>query len=613
MGNTLEAVLLAGALRRVGFRAELDRPVDPLWLVSISGGLATTLGASIGVFCLWSGGLLSEGQWGSAWRAWWLGDLIGVLGAFLLAWGAWRGAGLSALRWAELGAVVVTLVVLGLAAFGLVSSAHIFTPQHYWVFPVLIWAALRFGVRGATLSNVVVGVIAVLGALQAPAPFADQSAGERLFWTQVFVAVFALTGLVLGAAVEAEGRSRRSLQATRAELDARVKSATTQLNEAQRLAQIGSWTWDVASNQVAWSSQLYRNYGLEPDQFAATYEGFLEFVHPDDRAHVKATIGRALEVRQPFDFEHRIVRPTGEIRVLHAKGQVVSDEEGRPVRLVGTGQDITERKRADETRQRLEREQTARASAEDAIQARDDFLSVASHELKTPLTALKLQVQGLLKAAQARQGVPVELVMRLQGLGRQADRLGLLITNLLDLSRITAGRLDLELEEVDLVAVVREAVARAQEELRKTGCALSIDAPEALIGRWDRARLDQVVTNLVLNAAKYGTGRPIEVTVAQGGGAPEPFASFTVRDHGIGIALEDQVRIFERFERAVPSRHFGGIGLGLWIVRRAVESMGGEVSVRSELGNGAEFHVRLPLQPPRMPEAEADAAVQGAP
>ncbi len=146
---------------------------------------------------------------------------------------------------------------------------------------------------------------------------------------------------------------------------------------------------------------------------------------------------------------------------------------------------------------------------------------------------------------------------------------------------------------MDLAALVAEVTDRAAEELRRAGCAVSIDAPPSVIGRWDRTRLEQVVTNLLANAMKYGAEAPIRITIA----ADEAAARLTVQDGGIGVAPGDQERIFQRFERAVSERHYGGFGLGLWIARQVVEAMGGSIRVRSELGEGATFVVELPLAP----------------
>jgi signal transduction histidine kinase len=177
---------------------------------------------------------------------------------------------------------------------------------------------------------------------------------------------------------------------------------------------------------------------------------------------------------------------------------------------------------------------------------------------------------------------------------RQADRLARLITELMDVSRITAGRLHLELEEVDLVTLVRDVVGRLGEDAAKAGSPIELDERSATVtGRWDRLRIEQVVTNLLTNAFKFAAGKPIEVTVAEDG----PLGRIVVADHGVGIAPEDSERIFRRYEQATPAQRHGGLGLGLYIVRQIVEAHGGTIRVESQPGVGSVFTVELPRQP----------------
>jgi signal transduction histidine kinase len=233
--------------------------------------------------------------------------------------------------------------------------------------------------------------------------------------------------------------------------------------------------------------------------------------------------------------------------------------------------------------------------AQQAIQLRDDFLSVASHELKTPLTPLRLQLHLLQKKVEASPaGVPAETVVTtIDRMMRQVSRLARLVDELLDVSRIVAGRLELHPEEVELTVMVKELATQLEPERERTGSTLTIRAEGPIIGFWDRGRFEQLLTNLISNALKYGAGKPIEVNAR----VMDGWVTLTVRDHGIGIAPEDQARIFERFERAVSVRKYGGLGLGLWIVRRIVDAFGGRISVDSEVNAGSCFTVQLPLGP----------------
>lgn len=225
---------------------------------------------------------------------------------------------------------------------------------------------------------------------------------------------------------------------------------------------------------------------------------------------------------------------------------------------------------------------------QEAVAIRDGFISVASHEIRTPLTTLRLQL-SLMQGKRAE--LPEGMNRSLDSIDRQVTRLDTLIEHLLDVSRITSGRLSLDLAEVDLSVVVREACARFRDALAHADCALTLHADTSVTGRWDALRLDQIVTNLLSNAIKYGAGAAIEVRVE----ADAREARLAVTDHGIGIAEEDRARIFERFGRAVSVQRYVGLGLGLWIIKEIVVALGGRIDVESELGRGSTFTVHLPL------------------
>ncbi|HVV49262.1 MAG TPA: GAF domain-containing sensor histidine kinase, partial [Polyangia bacterium] len=236
-----------------------------------------------------------------------------------------------------------------------------------------------------------------------------------------------------------------------------------------------------------------------------------------------------------------------------------------------------------------------------AVKLRDEFLSIASHELKTPLTSLRLKVDGILRVtAKADQGAIDlgKLTTRVQGVDKQLVRLTELVDALLDVSRAAAGQLQLRLEDVDLAAVAQGAAERFKDDLASAGCSLSVvvsgpaGTKAPILGRWDRLRLDEVITNFLSNAIKYGAGKPIQIRVS----ASETTATIEVEDQGIGISPDDQQRLFGRFARAVSPEHYGGFGLGLWIVKLLVEAMGGEVAVRSAVGAGSVFSAELPRQ-----------------
>jgi signal transduction histidine kinase len=223
-----------------------------------------------------------------------------------------------------------------------------------------------------------------------------------------------------------------------------------------------------------------------------------------------------------------------------------------------------------------------------AAQAREDFMHVASHEIRGPVANFRLALQLL--AREIARGDHARVGERLGVLSRQADRLGRLSSSLLDVTRITAGRLTLVRQQVDLSALAREVVARHADEAEAAGTPVDVEANGPVPCQVDPERVDQVIANLLSNALKYGRGAPVKVQVR----GEEGYAVVSVIDRGIGIPSEQQVRIFGRFERAVPPRDYGGLGLGLWIVRSLVEAHGGRISVESSPGQGSTFTVRLP-------------------
>jgi signal transduction histidine kinase len=226
-----------------------------------------------------------------------------------------------------------------------------------------------------------------------------------------------------------------------------------------------------------------------------------------------------------------------------------------------------------------------------AVTLRDDFLAIAAHELRTPLTSLQLQIQ--LAGRQLDANAAADPAPRLEKASRQAGRLGRLVDDLLNASRITAGHLTLTREACDLGEIARETVARQDEDARRAGCVIALSAVATARGHWDRARLEQVVTNLLTNALKFGAGKPVEVVVTADGA----WASLTVRDRGIGIPAEAIERIFQKFERGVSSRSYGGLGLGLFISREIVAAHGGSLRAESAPGQGATLIMVLPMSP----------------
>ena len=226
---------------------------------------------------------------------------------------------------------------------------------------------------------------------------------------------------------------------------------------------------------------------------------------------------------------------------------------------------------------------------EEAVAARDQFLSLAAHELRNPMTPLLMQIQALRRNAPRLP--PERLALGLERLELIVERFIRRATILLDVSRLTSGRFVPEPVGLDLAQLVREVAGGLALIADRARCELRLSLGAGLSAVTDRLAIEQIVENLLSNAIKYGAGRPVELTLAAEAGR----ARLAVRDHGIGISDADRGRIFERFERAVSREQRSGFGIGLWVVGRLVEAIGGEISVDSRVGDGSTFTVLLPL------------------
>jgi PAS domain S-box-containing protein len=358
------------------------------------------------------------------------------------------------------------------------------------------------------------------------------------------------------------------------------------LREMERIARIGSWEWNLETQALWWSDQLYDVYGMDPASGALTFERFMTLLHPDDVGMVQGAVEQSLRDGRPFAFDHRVVRPDGELRYLHGRGRVVRDEAGRPVRLVGSGQDITERKQGEEAVLR------AKEEAEAANRAKSDFLAVMSHELRTPLNAIggyaeliELGVHGPVTEAQRQD------LHRIQHSQRHLLRL---INEVLSYARMEAGAVSYELEDVPVAERVGAAEAMMLPQARARGITMErcACAPE-LVARTDPERLQQILLNLLSNAVKFTPrGGRIGIRV-QGAGDR---VAIGVWDTGVGIAPAKMQTVFEPFVQVGRglSNPMDGVGLGLAISRDLARGMGGDLVVESTPGAGSTFTLLLP-------------------
>jgi len=389
------------------------------------------------------------------------------------------------------------------------------------------------------------------------APSADELQLARVIAAQIAFAVERTT---------AEEHARRSEERLRFALHA---------------ASMGTWDWDLVRNTVRWSDNLEAIHGLPAGTFDGSFSSYEREIHPDDRERVFASVRRALAEGVPHEVEYRIVAPDGTVRWCEGKGRV-EYHEGQPVRMTGVCMMVTRRKEAELARL---------TAAEEVSRQKDDFLATLSHELRTPLNAILGWVQMLQNGSVApeRAGLAIEII------GRNAKLQAQLIEDILDVSRIITGRLEIErgpLSMPHLVETVIAGMAPAAAAKQITLDARIVDTCAPISG--DGQRLHQVLNNVLTNALKFTPeGGRVEIACETDGA----WVQVVVRDSGAGIPAEFLPFVFDRFRQADSrtTRRHGGLGLGLAIARHLVEQHGGTLEASSEgEGRGARFTIRVP-------------------
>jgi hypothetical protein len=345
---------------------------------------------------------------------------------------------------------------------------------------------------------------------------------------------------------------------------------------------------------LTWNLGAQRIKGYAADEIIGQH--FSRFYTPEDReaGRPQFLLGRAAEYGRFEDEGWRLRKDGTRFWADVVITALREDADSRPYAFVKITRDLTERRAAEEQQRNLAAEQRARVAAEEALAARDRFLAIASHELKTPVASLQLATEALLRARDRGRLDDARLVTGLQRIGRASDRLGELIGELLDVSRLASGGPATRRQPTELCAVVREVAGRFADH--EPDGRIRVSAPAEVWLGADAARLDQVVTNLVDNALKYsGETEPVDIEVIDRGGAVE----LRVTDRGIGVEASTKDRIFEAFGRGANAEHYRGIGLGLYISQQIVARHGGRIDATDRTdGRGSVFTVTLPREVP---------------
>ncbi|MBD2189876.1 PAS domain-containing protein [Pseudanabaena mucicola] len=401
----------------------------------------------------------------------------------------------------------------------------------------------------------------------------------------------------------------------RRQIEMALRQSEKALLEAQRVAHIGSWEFDIASQKITWSRELFLMFGLDPHQPEPDYETYLQLIHVDDRKILQKSIERAIVEHQPYRIDYRAIQPDGSLRYHEGLAEVEVNPQGQVVRLFGTNLDITERKQLENTLA------TAKIAAEQATQAKSDFLATMSHEIRTPMNGVIGMTQILEDTELSDE--QKELVKTIKDSG---EALLSIINDILDFSKVESGKLDIESQEFEVEDVVRGVgrvlESQAQEKQITLQYRIAPDVPQTVI--CDRNRLRQVLFNIVGNAVKFTHQGQVLIAVTGKAIAPQeasidpdqpPQSSyqlqFTITDTGIGIQSDRIAQLFQPFTQADASisRKYGGTGLGLAISKRIIELMGGTIWVES-LGEVA-GNPPLDWKSTRLNQDSAQDSIQG--
>ncbi|MDM8568317.1 MASE3 domain-containing protein [Thiotrichales bacterium HSG1] len=385
-----------------------------------------------------------------------------------------------------------------------------------------------------------------------------------------------------------------------------LKKSEKSLTDAQRIAKVGNWNWDITNDTISWSDEVYRIFGFQPQQIMATYEQFLNSVHPDDRRSINNAVKYALTKKKKYNIEHRIVLHDKSERIVHERGEVVFDKHDNPIKMIGTIHDIT-------TRKKVEKELAkAKITAEEASKYKSEFLANMSHEIRTPMNAI-IGFSGLLLNGNQKRNDKDKLsfkdISQIQKINTSAKNLLIVINDILDFSKIEAGKLDLETINFDLKLITNNLTAILQEDSKKKGIDLTISygANVPFYFKGDPGRLNQILLNFTSNAIKFTNdgGVVVQISMEEEVGIKVKL-KFMVIDTGIGISQDKQDRLFNAFTQADVSttRKYGGTGLGLAISKKLVGLMDGEIGFNSELGEGSTFWFTVIFEKGNIPKVE---------
>ncbi|MBI2020499.1 MASE1 domain-containing protein [Candidatus Daviesbacteria bacterium] len=561
-GNTLEAVLAAYFLKRLGFNNSLDTLKDVIYLVIAAAFFSTMVSATIGVFSLLLGGIVTSKTYAATWIAWWMGDLISdlVVVPLLLVWSTRFHFTISIKRLIEAIVLSTLLVFAGLAVFGgLLSISFKGRPVAYLVFPLLIWAVFRFGVRGAVSATFILSVIAIYSTILGFGPFSVGPLHENLWFLQLFVAVMSITAMTFAAIAHEGRRANEKLQSNERRFRALIEKASDAI-----------FLVDKKGSILYASPSSSKIIGYTPQELVGQIcFVFARSSDPKNKLELSKLFKQLL--KQPnasITAASRALHQDGSWKWIEATAtNLLHDSSVKAI--VVNFRDVTERKEVEERK--------------------DEFISIASHELRTPLATVKGYTQILGQLLQSKDDKLTGYISKMAG---QIDRLTKLVADLLDVSQIQAGKLELHKSKFNMDSLVSEVV----DNLQLTTQHRILFQPDGQAKIYaDKDRISEVLINLMTNAIKYSP-RSDKILVRVN--SDTSHVNISVQDFGIGISKKHISHLFERFFRAENRirSSFSGLGLGLYISQRIIKRHGGEIKADSIKGQGSTFTVNLPIK-----------------
>lgn len=616
LGNMAEAGAAAWLMARAGGVAAFQS-VNGVLRLGLAAAVGPIIAASTGMAGLLGSGMVPASGALAVWWTWYLGDVAGIvifapavlLVAHAVSQASWRR--LTNAMAVEATAAFALLALAMSVVFGLVAI-----PISFFAIGPLMWIAIRLGPTSVALSLVGMDAIAVAATANARGPFAAASPNAAFLLLQAYMLSISLVCLLIATVAVERRRVRIAMEANisertttlelvnqrlQAEVEERRRAEESVL-EAQRIAGMGSWKWDVAANRVDWSAELCRIFGVEPDGFHGDYATYLSFVHPDDRSRIDGIVQEAFKQKISYAMDHRILRRDGSVRYIRSQGRVETGRHGQVVSLTGIAQDVTERVQADRLQEREREAHLEVRRLQEQADFKTNFLRTAAHELGTPLTPIRIQISILRRMLTGEDQEKAFVILE-----RNLDRLNMLVKDLLESARLQSGRLKLSPRPMDLAAAVHEVAETFQEPAIRAGIALDTRGIPVLPIVADPDRITQVLYNLLSNAVKFtpsGGSVTLEAELIQ------ESVRITVRDSGPGFTVAQAERLFQPFSQLhdAMQRTRAGSGLGLYICKGIVEQHGGTIAAHSDgPGKGATFTVILPREAvvqPMLPMSE---------